>query len=278
MSERDLDPYDLDAGTVEHYEDAALYDFEYRRRRGDVNHYRRLARRLAPGGPILELGCGSGRVLAPLARDGHRVIGLDTSQAMLRRARARLEALGRAARERGHVVRADMRRFALLARFPLIVCPFNAFQHLYTREDVAACLRAVAAHLADGGRFAFDVLNPDLKWLTREARKRWARTRFRHPTTGERLEYSTNQTYDPVTQIAYMRIYYERLDVPEGSPERRTRVVRLCQRQFFPAELEALLAANGFTVDERCGGFDGEPFEGDSESQVILTRFSDGTC
>lgn len=266
-----LDPFDLDAGTAEHYVDAELYDFEYRRRRADVNHYRRLAKRCCPRGErVLELGCGTGRLLAPLARDGHQVVGLDMAQPMLHRAHARVQALGRVARTRAQVVRADMRRFAFAARFSLVICPFNAFQHLYTRQDVQACLAHVREHLAPGGRFAFDVQNPELRWLTRDPRKRWARTVFHHPVTGARFEYSTNQTYDPVGQIAYMRIYYVALDEPPAT--RRTQVVRLTQRQFFPAELEALLAANGFSVEERWGGFDEQAFAGDADSQILVCR------
>jgi len=269
--------YDLDAGTEEHYVDAALYDFEYRRRRADVNHYRRLAKNHAGKGPerrILELGCGSGRVLAPLVRDGHQVVGVDLSAAMLARAAARIARLSATRRARAVLVRADMRRYAFSLPFSLIFCPFNAFQHLYTRTDVEAFLACAAAHLAPDGRLAFDVLNPDLAWLTRDPNKRWARTRFHHPETGEFLEYSTNQTYDPVSQIVYVRIYYQSLDgAADGrrdTKSKRTHVVRLAHRQFFPSELEALLAANGFQIDERWGGFDEQPFRGESESQVLV--------
>jgi SAM-dependent methyltransferase len=262
--------FDLAAGTTEHYEDPELYDFEYRRRRADVNWYRQLAARVAPAGPVLELGCGSGRVTCALARDGVRVVGLDLSAPMLRRAAERVEALPRAAKERVRLVRADMRRFALGARFPLVICPFNAFQHLYARRDVEAALACVRAHLAPGGRFALDVLSPDLRWLTRDPRKRWAKTRFRHPVTGRRYEYSTNQTYDPIAQIAFMRIYYRPLD-EDGADAGSEKVVHLAHRQFFPAELAALLHAGGFAVDERYGGFAGEPLDGESLSQVLVS-------
>ncbi len=262
------DPFDLRSATEEHYEDAALYDFEYRRRRADVNWYRQLARRLAPAGPVLELGCGTGRVLTPLARDGVHVVGVDIAASMLARARERIDALGRVARTRARLVRADMRELALAARFPLIICPFNAFQHMYARRDVDAALARVRELLGEGGHFAFDVLNPDLRWLTRDPNKRWARTRFRHPVSGQRFEYSTNQDYDRATQIAHMRIYYERLDVPPE--EKRTQVVRLAHRQFFPAELWGLLVHAGFRVEERWGGFTEEPFDDDADAQVLV--------
>ena len=82
----------LYAGAVEHYDDAVLYDYEYRRRRHDIGWYRALARQLRGRAPlrILELGCGSGRLLVPLLRDGHAVLGIDRSTAMLRRCAERM--------------------------------------------------------------------------------------------------------------------------------------------------------------------------------------------
>jgi ubiquinone/menaquinone biosynthesis C-methylase UbiE len=266
--ERFDEAYDLDAGTSEHYQDAALYDFEYRRRRRDVTFYREIVRERPGGGgagavAVLELGCGCGRVMAPLARDGHGVVGLDLSTTMLARAAARLAKLAPRARARATLVRGDFRALPFAAGItPLVICPFNGFQHLYTRTEAEACLAEVRRVLTPGGAFVFDVLNPDLSWLTRSATRRWARTRFRHPTTGETLIYSTNQTYEPISQIAYMRIYYESGD--------RTRVVRLCHRQFFPAELEGICTSAGFRIAERFGGFNREPLVGDSESQVLL--------
>lgn len=186
----------LRAGTVEHYEDPWLYDHEYRRRRADVNFYRALA--AAHGRHVLELGCGSGRVLEPLCRDGARVVGLDASQPMLRRCAERLARLRPAARARAHLARGDFRRFALARRFPLVICPFNAMMHLYTRDDFARFLACVRAHLAPSGIFAFDVLNPDLRWLTRDPTRRWSRTRFKDPRTGRAYHYTTNYVYDVV--------------------------------------------------------------------------------
>jgi SAM-dependent methyltransferase len=260
----------LAAGTTEHYEDATLYDHEYKRRRDDVRWYRALAARELgapdPRRPILELGCGSGRTLLPLVRDGWSVTGVDAAPAMLARCRERLAPLGADAVGRAELHEADFRALALGRRFPLVICPFNAFMHLYTRQDVERFLAVVRAHLAPGGLFAFDVLNPDLGWLSRDPRKRWARTRFRHPRTGKRMVYSTSLSYDAALQIAFMRIYYE----PEGGG--RERVVRLAHRQFFPLELEALLHYNGFTVEAHEGGFDGDPLVPESEEQVIRCR------
>jgi SAM-dependent methyltransferase len=259
----------VDRGCREHYDDPALYDHEYRRRRQDVSFYRRLARELLGGpGRILELACGSGRVTTALLRDGHQVVGVDLSAPMLERAAARIARLGRSARARATLIEGDVRELDLGARFPLVIMAFNSFEHLYTRVEVAACLERVRAHLEEGGRFAFDVQNPNLTWLVRDPSRRWARTVFRHPTTGRRIAYSTNHVYDPVSQIAVIRIYYDPVDDP-GDP---SRVVVLTQRKFFPAELEALVAHGGFTVENRYGDFAGEPLTGEAESQLLVCR------
>jgi len=254
----------LAAGTSEHYEDASLYDHEYKRRRDDVRWYQALAKKeLKRGSDILELGCGSGRTLIPLARDGWRVTGVDNSATMLDRCRERL---ARFRDVRVELVRADFRSLALGRRFPLVICPFNAFMHLYSRQDVERFLEVVRAHLQPGGLFAFDVMNPDLAWLSRDPNRRWARTRFRHPRTGKLTYYSTSLSYDAALQIAFMRIYYE----PAGGG--RTRTIRLTHRQFFPLELEALLHYNGFSVEAHEGGFDGAPLVPESEEQVLRCR------
>ncbi len=142
---------DIVAGAHEHYDDGVLYDYEYRRRRADVRFYRRLAGEILGGpGEILDLACGTGRVAIPLVRDGHRVVGLDRTNAMLARARARASRIGRAARGRLLLVRADMRNFAFERRFPLAIMVFNCLEHLYSAADITACLRCVHRHLAPG--------------------------------------------------------------------------------------------------------------------------------
>src|SRR5262249_32276621 len=149
------------------------------------------------------------------------------------------------ARSRGQLVRADFRNLPFSRRWKTIICPFNAMQHLYTRADVGRFLDGVRSLLAPGGRFYFDVLNPDLTWLTRDPSRRWSRTKFKHPTTGRTYWYSTNHVYDAAAQVAYVRLYY---DEDEGVSRRgiaRTKVVHLAHRQFFPEELALLLEHHG---------------------------------
>ncbi|MFT3695799.1 MAG: methyltransferase domain-containing protein [Kofleriaceae bacterium] len=254
----------VDAGSREHYADAALYDYEYRRRRADVTWYRELAKRRS--GPILELGCGSGRVTLPLARDGHTVFGIDQSEAMLQKLRARIADAPAAVAKRITAANANLCTFDVAGKYGLAIAAFNVLEHLYTRGELAACLGRVAAHLAPGGVFAFDVQMPDLAWLTRDPNKRWAKTRFTDPSTKKSMFYSTNHDYDPVGQIVNIRLFYE----PADGSKSATRIVKLSQRKYFPAELEALVAYSGFRVVERYGDFGWRPLDGTAESQVLI--------
>jgi SAM-dependent methyltransferase len=252
---------DADAGAREHFEDAALYDFEYRRRRADVTFYRRLCadRMTFPGrGPVLDLACGTGRLTVPLLRDGHSVVGVDRSPAMLLRARRRVDGLPSVRRARCLLVRADLRALQLAPRFAVAVCAFHSIQHLTTDRELLDFFRMVAHSLIPGGWLAFDVLPSETAWLERDPRRRWARTIFHHPLSRQRLVYTTNHSYDAATRLLHMRLYYQPVD-EEGRPTGSERVVRLCHRQLAPAEVAALLARAGFRLLARLGGFDGRP-------------------
>ncbi len=108
-------------------------------------------------GPVLELGCGTGRVTIPVAAAGVEVTGLDNSESMLRCARRK----SADARIDVQWVEDDMRDFDLGRRFALIYVPLASFAHMSGPGDAAACLERVIAHLAPGGRFAVDLMNPE---------------------------------------------------------------------------------------------------------------------
>lgn len=267
----------IEAGRHEHYADALLYDHEYRHRRDDVAYYERVAAKL--GAPdeisILELGCGTGRITAPLLRAGYRVVGVDAEPSMLERATERLAKLPAAARARGTLAQADFCDLAIGRRFDLVICPFNAFMHLYDRPSLEAFLDGVKRHLRPGGWFVFDLMMPDLRWLIRRPDKRWARTRFRDPATGVPMIYSTNHFFDEARQICFMKIYYDPQE-PGAAP---SRVVHLTHRYYFPEELRALLHYNGFTVEKHCRDFEESDYDdlGGGDQQVLWCRVAPST-
>src|SRR5262245_56439435 len=120
------------------------------------------------GGPVLELGCGTGRVLIPIARAGVEIVGVDASAPMLNICRDRLLQELEAVQARVTLVHADMRSFALDRRFTLATIPFRPFQHLLTVDDQLACLSAIRRHLVDGGRLILDLFNPSLDALVND--------------------------------------------------------------------------------------------------------------
>jgi SAM-dependent methyltransferase len=256
------EPYRERAGAREPYKDPWLYDWEYRRRTRDVAFYRMLADE--QGGPIADLGCGSGRMLVPLARDGHRVVGVDLSGAMLRRAKQRLNRAGRLVAGRAVLVQGDLRALPLGAAgaggralhaggFPFMLCAFHTIQHLVEDADLLALFHQVRRLLAPTGWFAFDVFVPHPDWLNRPAHRRFDHTIFRDPVTRARTEYSVSHVLDRSRKALHMRFHYRSLDPGGGA----TRTVRLCHRQLDPGTVETLAAAAGLRTLSRWASFEG---------------------
>lgn len=257
-------------GSEAHYEHGPYYDQAYRRRRHDVRFYRTLA--VESGGPVLELGVGTGRVALDIAKAGIEVVGVEPMAPMLEQALQRLARLPRAVRERVELRPGKLQTVRLRRRFPLVIAPFNVWMHLYTRAQLERGFATVRHHLRRGGRFAFDVLLPDPSSLARNPTKRYRGGRVRHPKDGVRYGYSEYFRYDPATQVETIMMDFEH---PEN--DRLSFCTPLTQRQLFPAELEALLHYNGFSVESHTGDFDGSPITASTESQVIVARVRSAT-
>jgi len=247
------------------YEWPRYYDHAFKRHTHDLVFYVGLAR--AAKGPVLELGAGTGRVTLALARAGVSVVGLDLSSDMLAQARERVAKEPPEVRARIELRRADLRSARLRRRFPLVIAPFNLFMHLYTRNDVERALATVRAHLAPRGRFAMDVLVPDLGALRRDPARVYRCRPVLDPTDGKRHAYGEAYAYDSVRQVQTVRMMFQRLDKPEIE-----RTTPLSLRCYFPEELLSLLHYNGFSVAARYGDFARGPLTETSESQILVAR------
>ncbi|WP_176556232.1 class I SAM-dependent methyltransferase [Rubellimicrobium rubrum] len=223
--------------------------------------YRAEARRA--GGPVLELACGTGRLTIPLARDGHEVVGLDASPAMLLQAGRKAAAAGLAVTW----VSGDMRRFDLGRRFGFVLVSCNSLGHMTEPEDLRACLEAVRRHLAPGGVLAFDVVLPDPRNLMPPADG--VRRLDLGPNPASAIPGEERVEYDPVRQIrtAYWRVQPRGRGWIDLEP--------LVQRQFFPHELPLLLGASGLELMARYGDFARNPLAPWSLNQVCLARRAD---
>jgi SAM-dependent methyltransferase len=258
---------ELVAGTVAHYEDPSYYTHTYARRLEDVRYYVDLARdRVGPKGSVLEYGCGNGRIAIPMARLGVAVTGVDLSSDMLADFRARLANEDATTRSRIALRRGDMRNVSIGRRFELVLCPFNAFLHLYTREDVERFLARAKAHLAPGGELVFDVSIPEPLELARDPARAYHAPRFRHPTAGDVVRYTERFDYDKQRQILFVAMEFS----PLGGGD--SWMTPLAHRQFYPQELEALLHYNGFEVARWFGDFSGNPVERESSTLVVHAR------
>ena len=252
---------ELEAGSDAHYLDAAYYAAAYADRNEDVDYYLGLA--AEADADVLEYGCGNGRIAMPLARLGLEVWGVDRSKVMLADLRRRL-AGEPALRKRIHLREGDMRAVRLRRRFPLVLCTFNTFLHLYTRDDVERFLARVRAHLAPKGRFVVDVAMPDPEELARDPNRIHRVPRFKHPSTGEVVRYGERFDYDPLRQVLLVSMEFE----PKGRP-RDAWMTPLAHRQFFPQELEALLHYNGLEVVDLHADFEMKPPDRDSRELIF---------
>lgn len=227
----------------------------------DVPFYVERAREAA--GPVLELGCGTGRVLVPVAEAGCRVWGLDNSREMLSRARQRVAGLPPQVQARIRLVEADMTGFRLEERFDLVAIPYRGFLVLLRAEDQVRCLECVRRHLRPGGRLVFSFFNPDLSLFgdpalyTGTPPRRHPPCDHRDPDTGHRVLAWISLSYDPEQQVCREVRTFERVDGEGRVLERRHYTTAL--RWIFRWEMVHLLARCGFEVEALYGGFRGEP-------------------
>jgi len=229
---------------------------------GDVPFYAGLA--AEAGGPVLELGCGSGRVLLPCADAAGEGWGVDASPAML--ALARKAAAERGLADRVHLVEGDLRSVRLEREFPLVTIPFRTLFHLRSDDDWMAALATVHAHLAPGGTLAADVFVPDPALLA--AGERLLFTGEVETPDGGRVAVWDHWTVDVAAQTMRRRRVTENLDADGFVAGRRHRLLDVFWR--WPRDVVRLLEQGGFRVDEQLGGFDGTPFGDGAEDLVVI--------
>ncbi len=244
-----MDPYDQ----IAPFYDATV---PYRLRE-DVAFFVETARE--SGGPVLELGCGTGRVLIPTARAGLEITGLDASPAMLKVCRESLAREPDEVRDRVTLVREDMRDFQLDARFNLITLPFRPFQHLLEVREQVACLTCVHLLLEKDGLLVLDLFNPMIERLT-EA-KYPTEYEFEPPTTLEDGSEMVRSSRMIAPDIARQCIDVElRHDITFPDRRKEQYVETMTLRYFFRYEVEHLLARCGFEVENLYADYARTPF------------------
>ncbi len=257
------------AGGYEEYAFVAdLYDYvvPYRERQ-DVAFFVEAAQ--ASGGSVLEVGCGTGRVLIPTARAGIDIVGLDLSSHILAVCRERLQREPADVQSRVQLVQADMRDFNLAQTFRLATTPFRPFQHLTTVADQLACLTCIRQHLVEGGLLILDIFNPSLEALVRDnlGEEFGDEPEFSMPDGRRVLRRHKIVARDRFNQINQTElIYYVRH--PDGREERL--VHSFAMRYLHRFEAEHLLSRCGFEIEQVYAGYDKSPYGSQYPGELIF--------
>jgi len=245
---------------------ARYYDAENEDVTEDLELYSVLAERT--GGPILDVGCGTGRVMLHLAIEGHHVTGIDTSPAMLERGRRKLK---------NRVDLANLVTFiegnALEYPFPekyaLILLPYNGLMHFRNMADVHRLLSHLAASLAEGGLLVIDLPNAGETFATIDDGAVNLERSFIEPENGHFVMQQSVSTINRTDQLQYITWIYD--EIGQENVVQRT-VGSLILRYFFPTELDLLLQVNSLRRSERYGDYDQGPFEEGCPRLIVVAQ------
>ena len=245
---------------------ARFYDGDYRDYADDIPLVVQTAR--TAGRTALELGCGTGRVLIPLADAGCDPIGIDRSGALLAIARRKAAQHGHAARI--GLVQADMTAFQLTqTEVDFVFVVSNTLMHLTTQADQLLALECAHRHLRVGGLLLIDLFNPDVDYLESISGVEELADRWEDGESGAQVLKWTTRYLDAAQQLQETLFIYE-----EIFPDGRSVQTRLSfpLRFWWPDEGARLLKQVGFAVDELLGDFDGGPYHRDRERLIFIAR------
>jgi SAM-dependent methyltransferase len=252
---------------------AEIYDSVYSYIRSDLPLYTQAA--IESGGPVLELGVGTGRVAIPTSQLGIDVVGVDSSEAMLAVAARKAAMLGDSAGTL-ELVQADMRDFTLRdpsgsqRKFSLVTIPFRGFLALLTVEDQFSALRRIHRHLQPGGRLIFNIFVPDPNMALEQSDVPRHLTDVTDPETGVKYILYQQSQYDAYNQIVSVRTLIEELDRHDVVSRRlyRDYQLRYCHRW----EVHHMLQLCGFEIEALFGDFDLSDFDESSTEMIWVAR------
>jgi SAM-dependent methyltransferase len=250
---------------------AKYYDSAYAAKQDllDLPFYLELAEQTV--GPILEVACGTGRVLLPIARKGIEIHGVDNSRPMLEILKNSLTRESHEVQERVTLHEGDMRDFRLGAKFPLVIIPFRPMQHMHTVEDQVNALAAAALHLSDTGILAFDVFYPKFDAITTKVGEEvlefeWTSS----PDSAEVVRrYFRKESVDKINQVFNFTFIYRTFRDGELILE-ETEAFKLSY--FTYPHLRALFPLAGLEPVAEYGSFAKAPLDNSAEQMIFLLR------
>jgi SAM-dependent methyltransferase len=246
---------------------AELYDWEHRDFQDDIPLYLSFAGTVS--GPVLDAGCGTGRVLVPLAKAGHSVTGVDLSSDMLAGASAYAEREGVA--NNVSLIRADLRTMELTQRFGMALVSLGSFHHLLTAQDQRSALGRLAACLVPRGLLILDLVNPTPEWLSAgdSALVHQFSGPFPDPDGPDWLTKLVARTLFFESQREESLLVYDRTR-PDGAVLRRSLLMET--RLLFRFEAEHLLGSEGFALRGLYGNYDLGDYMASSSRMILVTE------
>ncbi|HEY2955656.1 MAG TPA: class I SAM-dependent methyltransferase [Candidatus Eisenbacteria bacterium] len=251
----------MEVKNLEQYIAPERYDVAYSWHTANIPFW--VERAKAAKGPVLEIGCGTGRVLIPTLAAGVDAEGLDLHPGMLEVLMKKAAAQGLTAR----VQRADMRDFTMPRRYALVTLPFRGFMHLLTTADQLQALRCIREHLEPGGALVLNLFYPTIALIAEPGDRERVEREFPHPETGLPVALvSVRRDHDRVHQLLSARAEMRESDARGYAGAVYGHAFTL--RWTYRFEMELLLRTAGFSRYEVAGGFDGRPLLRDTDEMV----------
>jgi ubiquinone/menaquinone biosynthesis C-methylase UbiE len=224
---------------------------------GDVEFYIGEARR--EGSPVLELGCGTGRISIPIAEADVDIVGLDLSGDMLAIAQEKVKKRGPGIQQRIEFIQGDMSDFSLGRQFRLVMIPYRSFLALTTADRQRQSLARIREHLVPGGALVLNIYDPRLDLITSPLNGTRRQTvEFRREDSGHRVVTFDTRRYDPESQAVEQDLEFEELD--ERGVVLAKAQGHVKTRFAYRYEMQYLLELSGFRVEALFGDFHGGSF------------------
>jgi ubiquinone/menaquinone biosynthesis C-methylase UbiE len=251
---------------------ARFYDLVHSSLTADRDYILELAERL--GGPVLELGCGTGRLLIPLARTGHAVTGVDNSPAMLNLARRRLEQELPEVKTRVELVEADMKSLNLKKKehhFALVLLPYNTLLH-FQEDEISQLLRRISRYIQKKGYIFIDVANPFAIDQIEDDPQPTLENTYLEWKTGKSVRQLSQSRLSLTDQCLHTTWIFEVISGSAPGPD--LTIVEFDYWYYYPHQLQLRLQQAGFHLEEILGNYDGSAFSQESERLILIAQSS----
>jgi ubiquinone/menaquinone biosynthesis C-methylase UbiE len=245
---------------------ARFYDAENADKTDDLVLYSQLAEEY--GDPILEVGCGTGRVMLHLAQEGCEVHGIDSEPAMLERAERKRAVLPHL-RDKLVFYQGDALKVEVNRRFKLVLLPYNGLMHFRDEPSQFALLRRLRQWTDDEGLLVLDLPNAGEAFATPDTGALTFERSFVEPESGHLVIEQSISYLDRTSQL--LRVHWIYDEIAADGVVKRTFAPHLL-RYFFLPEVRSLLEAVGFAVNAVYGDTEYSPFEDDSERMIIFAK------